>query len=335
MPYLILALLAIFLISIFGTFVLALVAVWIVYEVFWQTFEYFYYKGEKFLKVKDSIGKNTSKCNDLNEHIEELKEAYIDIKTTDYGVASYNDNSNYNFKRPELNKLQNNDNVYDCSATVCKSAQAQPFKYICKYFDIKINEETLADFESVLNNFSAAEQGKILLKKERDEIIENISQKIPFLIIKLRKKKLIKKLGFNDIDFSQFYFPKYSFNYVSPGGNSSMSCDIVFDINNIDKFINYLADLIKFKKSIAGQRALMTSALREKIKTRDNYTCKNCGLSTAQEPNLLLEIDHVIPLSKNGITSEENLQTLCWKCNRSKGSKIIETSSNNEMELSS
>lgn len=145
------------------------------------------------------------------------------------------------------------------------------------------------------------------------------------MITTFRKKKLVKKLGFDDIDFSQLYFPKYSFRYVSPGGNSSMSCDTIFNIDNLDRFINYLSGLIKFKKRVkAGQRALMTSTLREKIKIRDNYTCKNCGLSTTQEPNLLLEIDHIIPLSKNGITSEDNLQTLCWKCNRSKSNKIIE-----------
>lgn len=65
----------------------------------------------------------------------------------------------------------------------------------------------------------------------------------------------------------------------------------------------------------------MTSALREKIKQRDNYTCRICKLSIKEEPNLLLEIDHIIPLAKNGVTSSDNLQTLCWRCNRSKGSK--------------
>lgn len=83
-----------------------------------------------------------------------------------------------------------------------------------------------------------------------------------------------------------------------------------------------LSKKIKFKKSIEGQRSLMTPKLREKIKARDNNTCQICGLSTKDEPNLLLEIDHITPLSKGGMTAEDNLQTLCWKCNRSKGSKI-------------
>jgi len=54
---------------------------------------------------------------------------------------------------------------------------------------------------------------------------------------------------------------------------------------------------------------------------RDNHTCKICGNSTNQEPNLLLEVDHIVPIAKGGITSEDNLQCLCWKCNRTKGSK--------------
>ena len=66
----------------------------------------------------------------------------------------------------------------------------------------------------------------------------------------------------------------------------------------------------------------MTSKLREDIKKRDNYTCNKCGVSIQDEPHLLLEIDHIVPISKGGLTTEDNLQTLCWKCNRLKGSKI-------------
>lgn len=284
-----------------------------------------YYRSQKFINLKDSIKENAKKCNELNVHIGQLKNSYIDIEPIDYGQANYVDNSFYNYKRPELKKSREAENVYNCSATVCSNAKNQPFKYICKYFNIKADEETLIKFEKVLNDFAAAEQGKTLLKNERDEIISGISAQIPFLIRTIDMNNLIEKLGFHKIDFSQLYFPKYSFRYISAGGNSSMSCDIVFDIDNLDRFVTYLSELIKFKKSIAGQRALMTISLREKIKSRDSYTCQSCGNSIQKEPNLLLEIDHIIPLSKNGLTTEDNLQTLCWKCNRKKGSKLMET----------
>src|SRR5699024_2516386 len=135
-------------------------------------------------------------------------------------------------------------------------------------------------------------------------------------------KKCMLILGFREIDFITLYFPKYTFRYVSPGGNKSTHCDINLDIDNLNEFVQYLSELVKFKKSAAGQRALMTSKLREKIKQRDNYTCQKCGISTNDERNLLLEIDHIIPISKGGMSTEENLQTLCWKCNRTKGAKV-------------
>ena len=71
------------------------------------------------------------------------------------------------------------------------------------------------------------------------------------------------------------------------------------------------------------QRALMTNKLRQFIKKRDNFTCRFCGNSTHKEPNLLLEIDHIIPVAKGGLTEENNLQTLCWKCNRNNSDKIF------------
>lgn len=289
--------------------------------VLYQIFAYFFFHSKKFLAIKESIANYTQECNALNEHIENLKNAYIDIKRIDYGHADYVDNSIYNFARPELKKMRETPNVYNCSLTVCKNAQQQPFKYLCKYFGIKADEKTLSNFEHVLNSFAAVEQGKVLLKAERDQILEGISTKIPYLIRKISEKRLIRALGFADIDFSQLYFPKYTFEYVSAGGNSSMHCDIVFDIANLERFIRFLAEKVKFRKSVAGQRQLLTPALREQIKQRDHYTCRHCGVSVQQEPHLLLEIDHIIPLSKGGLTTADNLQTLCWKCNRTKGSK--------------
>ena len=75
--------------------------------------------------------------------------------------------------------------------------------------------------------------------------------------------------------------------------------------------------------NLKEQRVLMTQKLREQIKKRDHYTCCVCGNSIEKEPNLLLEIDHIIPVSKGGKTTEDNLQTLCWKCNRSKSNKLM------------
>jgi len=288
----------------------------------YQIYSKIYFNSENFKKIKEGVKEHIKNCNELNHHIEELKSSYVNVKSYDYGESSVEDESNYNFKRKEWGKILKNNQVHNCSASVCKNAYDQPFKYLCKYFDIKISENTLSNFESVLNDFAAAEQGKVLLQRERDSILDSIREDIPKLIYFFSKKKLIKKLGFEVIDLSELYFPVYTFQYVSAGGNSSYKREIKLNIENLNKFVAYLNELVKFRKSVKGQRALMTSKLREEIKIRDNYTCKSCELSINKEKNLLLEIDHIIPLSKGGITSKNNLQTLCWRCNRSKGSKI-------------
>ncbi|WP_035383547.1 HNH endonuclease signature motif containing protein [Ferriphaselus sp. R-1] len=308
-------------------FVLGFIAYKILLAILKATYEMAlskYFKGDRFQAIRKSIDQHTQNCNDLNEHIENLKCSYSDIRSFDYGESHLHDGSRYNMKRKEWIEERSH-RTHNCSASVCKNASNQPFKYLCKYFNIEVNEETLSTFEEVLNNFAAAEQGKLLLKNERDAILFSISNSIPAVILRFSKERVIQELGFSNIDFSDLYFPVYTFQYVSAGGNSASQCDIKLNIENLDKFIIYMSNIIEFKNSIAGQRALMTSSLREKIKSRDNFTCKICSLSVTDERNLLLEIDHVIPLAKGGTTSEENLQTLCWKCNRSKGSKIPST----------
>lgn len=282
-----------------------------------------YLNSSKFNKIKSEFQSYIINCNELNAHIESLKYTYLEFNSNDYGESDLLDDSYYNYGRPERKNLIKNNRVYNCSSTVCNNAHNQPIKYLCKYFNIELSEENLERFEFTLNNFAAVEQGKVLLKKEREIVIDNIFSLIPKLIIKYYKDLVIEKLEFQKIDFSDLYFPVYTFQYISPGGYSSMNCDIKLNIQNLEKLIIYISDLIKFKKSIKGQRLLMTTSLREKIKKRDNFTCQICSNSTYSERNLLLEIDHIIPVSLGGLSIDENLQTLCWKCNRSKGAKLF------------
>jgi 5-methylcytosine-specific restriction endonuclease McrA len=59
-----------------------------------------------------------------------------------------------------------------------------------------------------------------------------------------------------------------------------------------------------------------------KIFERDGFKCFYCG-KTSIEDNARLLLDHVIPLSKRGETSKENLVTCCTECNASKGGMMI------------
>lgn len=56
---------------------------------------------------------------------------------------------------------------------------------------------------------------------------------------------------------------------------------------------------------------------RKNVMKRDNYRCVYCG-STSN-----LTIDHVVPKSKGGKTSWENLVTACNPCNNKKDNKFL------------
>ncbi len=62
-------------------------------------------------------------------------------------------------------------------------------------------------------------------------------------------------------------------------------------------------------------RAHLTWRLRHLIMKRDNFRCKACGASPANDPAITLHIDHIIPSSKGGKSIPENLQTLSSICN--------------------
>ena len=303
-------------------FLYIVILLWGIVVCVWEIYAYKYFKSREFLTIKERNEKYVNDCNDLNAYVDKLRDTHIGINQLDYGQSKYRDESVWNFKRPEFSKQRFAPNICNCSRTVCDSSMKQPFKYVCKYFYIKPTEESLEKFEKMLNNFESVESGKLALKKQKTDILNGVKRDIPFLIRLLKKKKLVKKLGFKEINLNTPYFPVFIFQYISSGGNSSLRNDVVFNIDNLNRFITYMASIVNFRKTVAGQRALMTSNLRKKILERDNYTCQECGICKTDEPHILLEIDHIKPLSRGGLTTEDNLQVLCWKCNRTKGNKI-------------
>lgn len=62
---------------------------------------------------------------------------------------------------------------------------------------------------------------------------------------------------------------------------------------------------------------MLGAPTRRAIHKRDNHTCMYCG---AKEQ---LTIDHVIPSSKGGDNTWENLTTACIDCNLRKGNKLL------------
>jgi hypothetical protein len=80
-------------------------------------------------------------------------------------------------------------------------------------------------------------------------------------------------------------------------------------------------DQLLLKTSTKNVRKTIPLNIRWKVLKRDNYTCVKCGKSPGKDKNIELEIDHIIPVSKNGSNEIENLQTLCYECNQGKKDK--------------
>ena len=84
-----------------------------------------------------------------------------------------------------------------------------------------------------------------------------------------------------------------------------------------------------------ASRAGVPQSVFRAVFARDSYTCQICGLIGREErfdrggfgyptelANVFLSIDHIIPKSRGGSHSKENLQVLCTVCNTRKGTKV-------------
>lgn len=69
-----------------------------------------------------------------------------------------------------------------------------------------------------------------------------------------------------------------------------------------------------------GERQPIPKSVRFEVLKRDKFTCQYCG---REAPDVTLEIDHIVPVSKGGDNSITNLVTSCRDCNRGKSNREL------------
>lgn len=283
-----------------------------------------YFASEEFLQHKAEIQSVVAEHNEISQYVDEIRETgKFNIGDSSTGttsqLASFKNTSKHDYKRDKHSANFGSSYVHNASLQVVRNASIEPIKYLIKYFDIEVTEESVTEIEQLGETISRLENAIKNLESREDEIAETFAP--PAFILKHFLEEFKGQVGLS-VPPLEVPYPIYVFQYLSAGGNSSQVTEVPLNTKTIDALLEALSQKIKFKKSAAGQRSLMTASFRTFIKERDEYTCKACSISIVDEPHLLLEVDHIMPVSKGGLSVDTNLQTLCWKCNRTKSNKF-------------
>ena len=280
-----------------------------------------YYESPSFLKIKATSEALMSTQREFNEYITEKVQSISQLFGTRVIRNETINDDDYNYIRPYKKTLT--PFTADVSATVFSSAENNPLEYVVKQFypNKKSYPEQIQKLYHLVEELETLRDAKQIIENYKVEYQQYLGD-VPDFIMENDEAGFYSRLGFANVDESVLTV-EYKFSYTSGGGMAQRSFTVPMTEETIVELIKVLESKLTASALAKEQRNLMTKKLREFIKNRDNFTCCNCGNSTHIEPNLLLEIDHIIPVAKGGCTVEDNLQTLCWKCNRSKSDKII------------
>lgn len=280
-----------------------------------------YYESPSFFKIKETCEVLMSTQREFNEYITEKAQSISKLFGTRVVRNETINNDEYNYIRPYKKTIT--PFTAEVSATVFSSSENNPLEYVVKYFypNKKLYPEQIQKLHRLVEELETLRDAKQIIENYKVEYQQYLGD-VPDYIMENDESGFYSRLGFANVDESVLTV-EYKFAYTSGGGMAQRSFTVPMTEENIVELIKVLESKLTAKAFAKEQRALMTKKLREYIKKRDNFTCCNCGNSTYKEPNLLLEIDHIIPVAKGGCTVEDNLQTLCWKCNRAKSDKIL------------
>jgi len=79
--------------------------------------------------------------------------------------------------------------------------------------------------------------------------------------------------------------------------------------------------VIRLVSFVRIPRRMSLPVTRRTVLGRDHYTCQYCGLESSRQ---MLTLDHVLPRSRGGKSTWENVVTACQRCNGRKGNRTPE-----------
>lgn len=163
-----------------------------------------------------------------------------------------------------------------------------------------------------------------------DEMLDNTTKRFGFSGLSITKTRASEMLpprnGFNKfcnlttpLEMLHDWFCEWQFGYnaLFLGFNNNflrIMTETAYPFHIKVSQLNGMADINKAMKS--SERLHLSNAIRYQVLSRDKSTCQMCGRSVSD--GVKLEIDHIIPVSRGGKTSLDNLQVLCYDCNRGK-----------------
>jgi len=280
-----------------------------------------YYASDDFAKIKETCNLLTQSRKDFNDYINEKAQSISKLFGTRVVRNETEHDDVYNYIRAYKKSIT--PFTAEVSSSVFGSAENNPIGYIIKYFYPNKSQykEQIQKLKVLIEELETLKEAKVIIDNYKKDY-EQYIQDVPDYVLDDDEDGFYSRLGLAVIDEAVLNV-EYRFTYTSDGGMAQRSFTVPMNEETIIELINSLESKLSLEAMAKEQRAMMTSKLRLHIKERDNYTCCQCGNSIHAEPNLLLEVDHIIPIAKGGLTQEDNLQTLCWKCNRSKGAKLI------------
>lgn len=280
-----------------------------------------YYDSPSFAKIKKTCESLMNSQKEFNEYINEKVHSISQLFGTRVVRNETVHEDEYDYIRPYQKTIT--PFTAEVSAAVFASAENSPLEYIVKYFypNKKSYPEQIQKLYKLVEELETLKDAKQIIENYKKDYQQYLGD-VPAFVMENDEDGFYSRLGFATIDEGVLAV-EYKFSYTSGGGMAQRSFTVPMTEETIAELIKVLESKLTASAFAKEQRNLMTRKLREQIKARDNFTCRTCGNSTHQEPNLLLEIDHIIPVAKGGRTVEENLQTLCWKCNRAKSDKIL------------
>ena len=171
----------------------------------------------------------------------------------------------------------------------------------------------------------------ISIKKEYDSRVEKIREMdkmalpdgchVPLFFMRMREDRLLRKYV-QDPPVSLMYYVEM--RYRSPKGKVQLEKSRTFFIHDIE---TSLASVARSTLSADVRRQLSTvergnlsDSLRYDILRRDGFKCVICGAHQSQ--GVRLHVDHIMPVSRGGKSTPNNLRTLCERCNIGKSAKI-------------